>query len=470
MSQLTTLIFASSKADSIWALNYSHSHRQEKVKLFPTDVPALLHLLRTHPKVINRLDTFIKPSQKLRLAVTLPLKITQQIISIHPHLQLWVDVFRSQLVKALSHYYILHRLTTKTSCRKVIVSPVSLYLPAVRQFARDYHLTFQVIPQTPTPFSSQLQHHLSLYLEPIRWFLAHPQELSPFILSFLPAPSPSRAEVLIFSNGLNLASYHTTIKALSKLVTIKIVTDKQNFKDRLYLAKYSISGQQLSTRHLFKAPLINSKITLTHIKSTPWFIRQSSLRHLSQEIISQTVKASGAKILAKKQQAQHLIAQVQPKLVITTHDPGPSGLSFVTAAQTQKITTLLLLHGSPSLVHFFYSDFQLIWGSIMKRWLIQIGLPPSKLKLGGHPIYVDYKRYFNHHQSKSWPITIGILTTGDGNYEWHQPLYFWDLFCHLRSLRHCRFLIRTHGMQHLRPVAQLARHFELKVSLTPHFI
>lgn len=467
MTHASTVIFVSTQADAVWAINHRRLHPQEQIRLFPTDTPALLYLLKTIPRSINRIDTFVKPSPRIQASVKLPLKIAQNTVSTKPDLKLWIDVFRSQLVKALSHYYILHQIARQTHCRKIIVGSSSFYLPAVHQFSSDEHLTYRVIPSFPISILSRFLHHLALYFAPIHWFLNHPQELLPFLSSFLPSSFPSKAQVLIFSNGLNLSSYHSAIKALSQLVSVKVVTDQQNFKDRLYLAKYGINGQQLNAFHSFKPPSINSKITFTPIKSTLWFISKNSLKRLSQEIVSQTLKTTGAKILAKKHQAQRLIAQVQPQLVITTHDPGPSALAFVTAAQKQKINTLVLLHGSPSYVHYFYSDSQLIWGPLMQHWLVRDGLPLTKLKLGGYPIYFDYLNYFRHHQIRPPQPTIGIITTGDGRYEWHQALYFFDLFRALSSLTGYRFLIRTHSMQHLQPVAQLASYFDIKVSLNP---
>jgi len=467
MPQSITLAFVANSKDVIWATNYSQFHPQEKMKLFPTHIPALLYLLKLHPKSIHRIDTYVKRHHNLQSALSLPLTLAQQLVASNSHLRLLTEVFRAEFTKALSHYYILHQITRQTYCSKIIISPSSLSLQATRQFIQDFNLDYEVIPPPSTSILRQLQRKFSVYLEPLRWLLTHPQELFPFLGQFLPTRTPSKAAILIFSNGLNLASYHSVIKALTRYTSVKIITDQQGFKDKLYLSKYGIRGQQLRSNSTSLQGTVNKKINLATLKSTPWFISLNGLKQLTRTLASWVISRNGGKILAKYIQAQQLIVKFRPRLVITTHDPGPSGLSFVAAAQARKIKTLVLVHGAPSGIHYFYSDYQLIWGKLMRRLLIKTGLSKHRLKLGGHPIYADYKKYFMSHLSKSTSLTIGILTTGDGKYEWHQTLYFWDLFLALKPLKNHRLLVRTHGMQNLELLNQLAHHFGLKINLNP---
>ncbi len=464
MPQTTTVIFLSTTANAIWAIKYSQHHPLEKIRLFPTDISALLYLLETNPQSISRIDTFVKPNRKLNSAIFLPLKIAQEIISTNSQLKLWVDVLRSELVKSLSHYYILHRITRRTRCHKIITSSSALHLPALRQFAQDHRLAYQIIPQTQESLYHRFIIRLSIYLEPVRWFLFHPQEVPLFLRTLLPT-LPKKPRVLIFSNGLNLASYHSVIKTLTNFAPVKIITDRQNFKDRLYLGKYGLTGQEL--KHHNFTPSLNKSITI-FTKSRLWFISSNNLKRLIKRIVAPLVMGSSAKILAKYRQAQQHIKTYKPRLLITTHDPGPSGLAFVTAAQEQKVNTLVLLHGSPSSVHYFYSNAQLIWGPLMRQWLVRDGLSVSKLKLGGYPIYSDYLNYFRHHNIKPTQPTIGIITTGDGRYEWHQAYYFLDLFKALSKLTiPLRILIRTHPMQGPSSINQLAHYFGLTITLNP---
>lgn len=467
MPQTTTLIFISSHADARWAIHYSDSHPKEKIKLFPTDIPALLYLLQTQPRLINRIDAYVKFSHRLQSNLRLPLTLAQQVITANPQRKLLVEVFRAEFTKALSHYYILYQLNRQIHCRKIVASPSSLSSLTVRQFAQDFGLDYKFIPPTHPSWPQQLQHQLISHLKPLNWFFHHPQELLLFLIHLLLRSSPTQAAVLIFSNGLNLASYHRVVRTLADRTSVKIITDKQSWLDKLYLAKYGIRGSQLSKYIPNLQPNVDSQIKLKSFKSVPWFISAPSLKQLIHDTALRIIKRSSHKILLKFATAQQLIRQCQPKLVITTHDPGPSGLSFVTAAQDQGINTAVLLHGAPSHIHFFYSDYQFIWGKLMRRWLIKTGLSPRQLKLGGCPIYIDYQRYFSRHQSKPPLPTIGILTTGDGRYEWYQALYFYDLFRSLRSFSHHRLLVRTHGMQYLSAVVQLARHFGLHVTLNP---
>lgn len=463
----TTLAFVANRYDVIWIKRYIKRNPQERVKIFPTHIAALYFMLKRR-QPISRIDAYVKPNPQIKSAVPLPLKISQQIIKLNPHLNLLVDVLRAELVRTLSQYYFLYKTVTATRSQKIIIGQAALHSSIASRIVQDFKIKYAIIPPSNGSRVRALLHRLFAYITPVFWFLSHPLELPTFLSSLLPAPSLPKANIIVFSNGLNLASYHSVIKALRRKTTVQIITDRQGFKDKLYLARYGLRGQELPPDLNNQRIRLNQKINLNHLNVAPWFIPISSLRQLAYELVIQIVATSDKKILFKLKAAKKLISQYRPKLVITTHDPGPSALSFVAAAKVKGITTLVLTHGAPSDIHFFYSDYQLIWGKLMRRLLVRLDVPKHKLRLGGHPIYADYRNYFISHPRPSPSHTIGVITTGDGHYEWYQALYFLDLFRVLKQFKRYRIIIRTHSMQNFPALNRLAHHFGLKITLNPH--
>lgn len=259
---------------------------------------------------------------------------------------------------------------------------------------------------------------------------------------------PSKSRILVFSNGLNLASYHSVFSALSPKTSLVLLTSKQRWLDKFYLSKYQLETFPLDINAVPASdwqPIHQQILSQVKFYTAPKFkyfaLIDREFRRLTMDWLPNFLKLF---ILARNS-----INQINPKLVITTHDPGPSALAFVLAAQKKRIRTLVLLNGCPSEDHFFFSDRQIVWGPLTKKYLISRGISPQRLILGGWPILFDYQQFFNHHPLRATgQINIGILASGYGHNESHQVKYFKQLLPQLAKVDNLNLItIRTHAGQ-----------------------
>ncbi len=476
MTKPCAVIFVHTQRDVEWALKYFRDHPETKI--IPTDIAALTSLVSAAFPHITYLDHLVSYNKTLDLYLRLPFKLSLELIKNFPGLTLWVDVVRADLTKALSHYYTLYQVLHLTHGNTFFVSQKSFLPQVVSLFATANRVKLKFLPNPNLTLFQQLSIIIFSAISQIKWWPHYYQELFNSLIprSILP-PVANQKKILFFSNGLNLASYHSVIKNLRRQhITVQLLTDIQSWKDKLYLTKYKLIAPELpQTPTLAEQRQI--KTFLSHLPSVNSlklngdfklpFISKNTLAKLFRLVAQATIDRTKTKIAAKYILAQHLFQAIEPQQLVVTHDPGPSALTFVLTAKKQKIPTTVLLHGSPSHIHFFFSDCQIIWGKLMREWLVaKAKVDPRKLLLGGHPIYTNYLKYFTTHKSTSDIFTIGIITSGDGRYEWYQAYYFLDLFTHLSQLQFpFRLIIRTHGMQHLGELKQLARKFNISLDL-----
>lgn len=301
---------------------------------------------------------------------------------------------------------------------------------------------------------------IQFFYELVTLFLNHPDVVSRFLIHrFLPRSySNSPADILIFSNGLHLASYASLIPILHRHHSVRVVTDRQSPLDAFYLSQY----------HLFPQPLTPTVSPKDHI----WLKLNRKVRHLPVSLPPQLhlpswITAPKLKalfgecldairvdflptFLAKYYRASQVVAHTQPKLLITTHDPGPSAIAFVLAAKKQGIATLVLLHGVPSQGMFFFSDYLLMWGPLIRKFIASQGIPEAKLIPGGQPIFPTYQRYFRKNRPKLKTPTIGIILSGYGANQSHQVKYVTSLLKKLVLLKSPpKIILRLHPGQYL---------------------
>lgn len=133
----THIFFVASKHDAQEALqDYSVDDDKVNTLIFPTHIPALIHMFSHMPKAVSRIDELIHPAKSSATLRKIPLRLAQQLINGDRILNLWIDVFRQELKKNLSQYYVLKKIHHKTGFDKIISSPIS-FSPKVYGFGWD---------------------------------------------------------------------------------------------------------------------------------------------------------------------------------------------------------------------------------------------------------------------------------------------------------------------------------------------
>lgn len=103
-----------------------------------------------------------------------------------------------------------------------------------------------------------------------------------------------------------------------------------------------------------------------------WISQKTSttLKRALAERALLVVKNLSTQYIPQAAVAELAMKKIQPKLVITTHDPTPSASPFVALAQKNNINTLLLLHGvidATKMGTWFQSRNIQLWGTWMTK-------------------------------------------------------------------------------------------------------
>ncbi|MBI2010379.1 MAG: hypothetical protein HYS86_04375 [Candidatus Chisholmbacteria bacterium] len=341
------------------------------------------------------------------------------------------------------------------TCAEVLRHQLATKLIAVYSHSRIKNL----------PPVNHFNHQAQYLYELMKLFFHHPLVVVRWLgHRFLP-PSMATvpAEILVFSNGLHLASYASLIKSLHRAHSVHLVTDRQDPLDAFYLSQYDLYPEALKLTpvapddQLLSAltqKLAQLKITLPASFHLPQWITHRHFKSLFQTCLDALIQSFLPRFLPKYAAAQALVTSTRPKLLITTHDPGPSAMAFVLAAKAKHIPTLVLLHGIPSEGMFFFSDSLLVWGPLIRQYLTNQGIPKSKLIPGGQPIFLSYEQYFRRHSPQFELPTIGIIISGYGSNQPHQVKYVRSLINELLKLSpQPKIMLRLHPGQYLDDIA-----------------
>lgn len=327
----------------------------------------------------------------------------------------------------------------------------------------------QKSPQPRRYNSSEFQrsYKLQFTFELVQLFFYHPLVVCRWFLHLLLPPSFSTtpADILLFSNGLHLGSYSELIQALHQSHPVRVVTDRQSPLDAFYLSQYHLFPQAVTFRpgaldhqllSVLDRQLNRLRLTLPPQTKLPSWITRRKLTALLTVCVRELRTKFLPSFLAKYALASDIIAQTQPQLLITTHDPGPTAMAFVTAAKKQGIPTLILLHGIPSEGWYFFSDYQLVWGSYTKKFIASQRIAAKKLISGGQPIFYTYQQYFRHHppSPNAHRPVVGIILSGYGANQPHQLNYVHSLTQQLFKLKpQPKVIVRAHPGQYVDAIA-----------------
>ena len=494
----TTLIFTSSRHQAKAAINYKRSHPREAVRFISCDVSSILYFNHHNIDHTPVFKLVSPPNAKLH-AYKLPYSLTRTFLS-HPQIKSQLrlgpidltapltEMLRFKLLQDLEKIYLLSQVCRRLPCHKIVVSSDFIPPLPLKIFSRTKKIQLADLDHWLAPadklrstFERQW-FNLLTEVTTIIILIRHPLVTLKALLHppkhHLQFSGSKSKSIVVFSNGLNLASYHSVFTQLKARTNVHIFTGRQSLLDRFYLSLYRqsntleldftaspvVNRTHRLTRQLhrlsreLKLPRLSGLKLSFSLGFTPAMVNQL-LHHNTRFLIDHWL----VKFLRFYAAADFIFNQLKPKMVITTHDPGPTGVAFTLAARKQHLPTIVLLHGSPSHIHFFFSDKQVIWGPAMKRLLVNSGENPHRLILGGHPIYYDYLHYFRKFSSaRGSKFTIGIITSGFGGHEAHQLQFFLTLLPQLADIKSpTRIIIRSHATQKLDSLKQLAHQLGL---------
>lgn len=395
------------------------------------------------------------------------------------------EMLHSKISEILKDFFALSHICRKTQCHRLIINE-AFSKNIVKLVVSDLKLNTQSLPTSHLGKGVRKVKIIFSEIKETIFILAqHPLvSLRMFrqrLISVANLNNLSQSEVVVFSNGLHLASYHSVLSSLSQKLILNVFTDKQSLIDSFYLAQYRVRTKELNSTNLesHKSKEINLQLIKNVQKlqehslklkvKIPSWIKAVTLNQLLVDKLTNLTLSWFSNFLLKAKVAKTVIAKTKPKLLITTHDPGPSAMAFVLEAKRNNIKTVNLLHGSPSENHFFFSDKEIIWGKTIKRFLVSHGTKPHRLILGGQPIFYDYKLFLQKHQNKSSnKFNLGILTSGYGRNEINQVEYFLKLFPEIsKANRAFTITVRTHPQQYIDGLNLLAKKYGLKISVNP---
>lgn len=458
--------------------------------LVAADIPAALvfehqllkfsHLSDFLPRRTTKADSL---SFKLVTAFlnhpTVQAKLTIDNVS---YLPLFAETLRHRVQSQLTEMYNLTTLCRSTKARTLIVGQ-SFSKLTLRQLTSASKLRLKFLPQSSQLWLERLKLKFARSfqsLNELALLLArHPLVTARAFYFWLRPLDLTQAQIIIFSNGLHLASYHSLVKHLNTRYSLAVITDPPTPLDRFYLAQYRLRVTPVNLKIAHPENTVVAKLRyrlkdLAQVKPPPGILPPWCPQTAWKTILKKELeRVSGPWLdnaLAKFTSARRLLTRINPQLLITTHEPGPTATAFWLAAQQCHLPSLVLLHGSPSKNHIFFSDRELVWGPWLKKYLVLHRVPARRLVVGGQPIFFDYQQFFKGVGAPPavYPLKIGILISGYGANEPHQLGYFLDLLPRLAKHQPpLEIIIRTHPQQYLDGLEDFGQQLGLNIQVNP---
>lgn len=295
-------------------------------------------------------------------------------------------------------------------------------------------------------------------------------------------------DFLLFSGGMNLYYYQPFFSYLrdeQSLLRFVNITGPQTLEDQLLLRKANIPFKPLADfdraslesriirdQEMFmaKIPKIISQLGKCLQNQTPPIAVKEALIYKVELVLKNNID----KLIRQIHLAHEALKLYQPRLVITTHDPGPSALSFVLLAQKRKIPNLVLIHAwqDSTLGMNHRSDHVAVWGKETARWYANI---LRKKKRTVHavgfplfdPLYKNQEAFWQKEDTLpriGRHIGLGLLLTlyPENNFGWTK---FLDELCSALKKSKLQFVldIRLHRGQDLEGVESLIRLYKLSM-------
>lgn len=320
--------------------------------------------------------------------------------------------------------------------------------------------------------------------------------LSDIFRSIHPIHLSSR-DILFYSFGYNLDYYHELFKIAKThgfIHRMHIICGKQPLEAEWLLYVRQIPFIPL--RHLIdsgikrKIRAETQKITrrtssLTTRTLMQWF-PQTTPAPLKRALADKAlfiIQSLATQYISQAAVAELAINKIRPKLVITTHDPAPSASPFVALAHKHNINTLLLLHGiidDSQMGAWFQSKNIQLWGEWMMKHFpsCENRTSPPKLHTTGFPyldhVFLERKRIqkssYEYLSSKK-PLIFTLLLSQYLPDTFIMSKFLDELFFTLkREHVPVRIAARTHREQSTAGFQELARYYNIQFTFNNYHL
>jgi len=290
----------------------------------------------------------------------------------------------------------------------------------------------------------------------------------------LKSVSEGNVDFLMFSSGGGLYQQHPVLKELRHLKGL-IITGASSDLNASWIQTTGIPLYPLSA---FLTPQLNIwKLQVEQIVGElidRLRIHPPQAGPNSNKLAKQLIEMTRLVFLAKHKQVvrQTLLAEqalhtLKPKLIITTHDPGPSALPFVLKAKQQGRKTLVLLHGwqGIKLGAEHASEHAAVWGSYVVNWFCD---EFRKAKTTIHPVGFPFlESFFPGRKAQQLMvlkqkrnIKIGFILTlyppaNIGEFQFFENIFS---LIHQRNFKGT-ILLRPRTDQNISEIIALARYY-----------
>lgn len=504
---MITLIFTTSKKQAKWAIQYKKTHPKEKITIFAPSVDSQLELLKASedpfayfmPIHFNKEYHTAYFWNLEKQAVEFAAEIIKKLAHANPILKNYLAVLQIPLEKL--YLFILDTHAMHKKIEKIFNPAQYIFFTGEAQnnlFTKQFDLLKQFIAKEKViivPISSNILFSkfrdyrlLAKYtnFKLIQNYLHKTLFLKKSLITQI-----QNTDVLLFSAGKNLFFYHKLIQLLksSKLKT-KIITGEQSIEDEKlllqkqmqFIAMDSFSNKLL--KDMIKTETEEIKNVIEYSFTTKE-CKKIFTKFKSQKLVIALYKETKLMLLKSVEKhvrqlllAQRIINTYKPKLVITTHDPGPSALPFVLEARKQNIVSLVLLHGWQDTIlgvkHS--SDHIALWSNYLVQWF-QKNFKTQKKNIHrvGYPLFDNYflkKLAFWQQKQKKLilhtPIKLSLLLTNYAPHNALQNKFLLEFFSFFARFQNEYMLsIRTHAGQTDQDIQTLADYCNISITLNP---
>lgn len=297
------------------------------------------------------------------------------------------------------------------------------------------------------------------------------------------APKPI---IIFYSLGSNLSFYNRFFLLINKLKrdTYYIVSGKQSLQYLLLLNNQTLHFHQYDrilpklSESSFYSRLIHRKILA--LKDKLWIDTAKDLKEILFGKIVEVLTRQLDTTIHNLKSADHLFKTTQPKLLITTSDPGPQALTFVYPAKKRGVETIMLLHGLYTNVEKsnHESSHIAVWGPRTKEWFVRNHKKDPKTVYDiGFPLLDDFlleKKAFwqrsNPPPHIKKPTTIGLLLS-PYTHLWPDPYiarFLTEVFSQYQENPSYKFTVRTHPYHSLNNIHTINNIYAISLECNPY--